>query len=79
MRKIILSEEWIQKVCESYKNWRGYENYKSYQAEDVLETAEFRVYHQRHTGLPVKILIDDGESYIIHEHPYNLFQGNSIL
>ena len=76
MKKIILSEEQIQKVCESYKNWRGYEDYKSYQAEDELETLEFRVFHQEDTGLPVKILIDDGESYIIHEHPLFIYFQN---
>lgn len=63
MKKIILSEEQIQKVCESYKNWRGYEDYKSYQAEDELEN---QVKHQtiddlkkREYSTIVDVLVND--------------------
>ena len=56
--------------------WRGYYDFAAYQAEDPDELMEFYSLKPELTGIPVLLKIDDGGSYIRHDHPIWVYLKN---
>ena len=59
--------------------WRGYEDFSSYQAEDKYELIEFSLLRTKYSGLNIELFVDDGFSYIRHEHPLWVYFRNGYL
>lgn len=61
---------------DDWENWRGWTDYQAYRKEDDTETMEFFLLRPQDTGLSVRLLIDDGGSYIEHNHPLFVYFQN---
>jgi len=75
-KKIKITESQYKELKEQGLIWRGFNNYKAYQAEDDIELFEYLCLDTIRTNLPMRIFVDDGYSYTRHEHPLWVYMCN---
>lgn len=64
-----LTEKEIIKILEEARQWRNYHDFASYLAEDEYELLEYKRVDPEDSGLKTTLWLDDGSSYIVHNHP----------
>lgn len=75
-KKIRITEEQFSQYIKEMTNWRGYDNFEEYQKEDDMELYEFLKVNTKRSGVSVDLWVDDGGSYVRHEHPLWLYVRN---
>ena len=76
MKRFYLTEQQVKYIKEKETSWRGYANFDEYQKEDEMELMEFLKIWPDDSGIPVELWVDDGGSYIRHDHPLWLYFRN---
>ena len=76
MKRFYLTEQQVKYIKEKITSWRGYANFDEYQKEDEMELMEFLKIWPDDSGIPVELWVDDGGSYIRHNHPLWLYFRN---
>ena len=76
MTRFYLTEEQIKYIEEKISSWRGYDNFVDYQKEDDMEMMEYLKIWPEDSGIPIELWVDDGGSYIRHNHPLWLYFRN---
>ena len=76
MKRFYLTEQQVKYIKEKTTSWRGYANFDEYQKEDEMELMEFLKIWPDDSGIPVELWVDDGGSYIRHNHPLWLYFRN---
>lgn len=76
MTRCYLTEEQIKYIEEKISSWRGYDNFVDYQKEDDMEMMEYLKIWPEDSGIPIELWVDDGGSYIRHNHPLWLYFRN---
>lgn len=76
MKRFYLTEQQVKYIKEKATSWRGYANFDEYQKEDEMELMEFLKIWPDDSGIPVELWVDDGGSYIRHDHPLWLYFRN---
>lgn len=80
MKRFYLTGEQVEYIKERITSWRGYDNFDKYQKEDDTEMMEYLKVWTDVSGIPVELWVDDGGSFIRHNHPLWLYfrNGKSI-
>lgn len=76
MTRFYLTEEQIKYIEEKISSWRGYDNFVDFQKEDDIEMMEYLKIWPEDSGIPIELWVDDGGSYIRHNHPLWLYFRN---
>lgn len=76
MNRFYLTEEQVKYIEEKISSWRGYDNFNEYQKEDDTEMMEYLRVWPDDSGISVDLWVDDGGSYIRHNHPLWLYFRN---
>lgn len=76
MKRFYLTGEQVEYIKERITSWRGYNDFDKYQKEDEMELMEFLKIWPDDSGIPVELWVDDGGSYIRHDHPLWLYFRN---
>lgn len=76
MTRFYLTGKQVEYIKERITSWRGYNDFDKYQKEDEMELMEFLKIWPDDSGIPVELWVDDGGSYIRHNHPLWLYFRN---
>lgn len=76
MKRSYLTGEQVEYIKERITSWRGYNDFDKYQKEDDTEMMEYLKVWPDDSGIPVELWVDDGGSYIRHNHPLWLYFRN---